>query len=186
MGPPDDAATGRLLVMRSSAIVSAWDDYDRSGADAARALDLAREAGDPILELDALTISARIQIERGDPHAYEVWEGVEKLARQALNWEKVSAAARIQATRDLEDSPDEVVLRLGAARGVADAYGLVEDAPGVTTGSRRPTWLPGAGTRRSQRDDAHWRSPRAMTSAVWLCARGSCCSRLRVHAVARI
>jgi class 3 adenylate cyclase/tetratricopeptide (TPR) repeat protein len=127
VGQPDDAATGRLLVMRSSAIVSAWDDYDRSAADAVRALTLAREAGDPILALDALTISARIQTERGDPHAYEVWDEVEQLARRAGNWEKVSAAARIQATRELEDSPDEVVLRLGAARGVADAYGLVED-----------------------------------------------------------
>lgn len=127
VGQPDDAAMGRLLVMRSSAIVSAWDDYDRSDADAARALALAREAGDSILELDALTISARIQTERGDPRAYEVWEEVEQLARRAGNWEKVSAAARIQATRELEDSPDEVVVRLDAARAVADAYGLVED-----------------------------------------------------------
>jgi tetratricopeptide (TPR) repeat protein len=127
VGQPDDAATGRLLVMRSSAIVSAWDDYDRSEADAVRALALAREAGDSNLELDALTISARIQTERGDLQAYEVWKEVEQLARRAGNWEKVSAAARIQATRELEDSPDEVVLRLTAARGVVDAYGLIED-----------------------------------------------------------
>src|SRR4051794_1294009 len=127
IGEPDDASTGRLLVMRAMAIVSAWDDYDRSELDAAQALILARKSEDPILELDALTISARVLVERGDERAYEAWAGVEQLARRAGNWEKVSAASRILATRELEDSPDDVVVRLGPAREVADAHGLVED-----------------------------------------------------------
>ncbi|MDX6407853.1 MAG: hypothetical protein QOE13_924 [Gaiellaceae bacterium] len=125
IGRPDDASTGRLLLIRASAVVSAWDDYDTAEADVTRALELARAHGDWMLELDALGLGARILGERGDERAAAAWEQVESLSRRAGRWDKVVAAIRVRGglARD-----DEEALRLfDLAAEISDAHGLVEN-----------------------------------------------------------
>jgi tetratricopeptide (TPR) repeat protein len=122
---PDDAAVARLLLLRSVAVMNAWDDYDRAEIDATRALPLVRAAGDPALELEALQLMAQIGSERGDDTA-EAWLAIEELARGSGRWETMAGAIRSRAFAYVDDEPDRALPLVEAAAEVAGAYGLVE------------------------------------------------------------
>jgi class 3 adenylate cyclase/tetratricopeptide (TPR) repeat protein len=127
IGGPEDGAVARLLLLRSYAVLNAWDDYERAGVDAQRALALAREAGDAPLELEALQLTAQVASERGDD-AGATWERVEELARGAGRHEAVAAAIRIRAFGHLDDEPERALPLADEAAEIAAAYGLVEAA----------------------------------------------------------
>jgi class 3 adenylate cyclase/tetratricopeptide (TPR) repeat protein len=122
---PDDAAVARLLLLRSVAVMNAWDDYERAEIDATRALPLVRAAGDPPLELEALQLMAQIRSERGDDTA-DAWLAIEDLARDSGRWETVASAIRARAFEYVDDDPDRALPLVDAAADVAGAYGLVE------------------------------------------------------------
>ena len=124
---PDDVHVGRLLLLRSVAVLNAWDDYERAARDAKRALPLVRKAGDPALELDALQLTAQIDSERGGV-APDAWVEIERLARNAGRWEAVANATRMQAWEHLDDEPGRALPLISAAAEVAAAHGLVEDS----------------------------------------------------------
>jgi hypothetical protein len=105
--------------------MNAWDDYERAEVDATRAPPLVRAAGDPVLELEALQLTAQIGSERGDDTG-EAWLAVEDLARSSRRWENVAAAIRIRASAHLDDEPVRALPLADAAADVAAAYGLVE------------------------------------------------------------
>ena len=125
LGAPEDAASARLLVLRSTALLNAWDAYDRADVDAVRALELAREAADEILELEALQLIVQIAGERGDDTRAQ-WSEIEVLARDTGQWETVAGAMRSRAASDLDDEPERALPQLAAAAEVAIAHGLIE------------------------------------------------------------
>ena len=105
--------------------MNAWDDYDRAQIDATRALPLARAAGDPALELEALELMAQIASERGD-HTASAWLAIEDLARSSGRWETVAGAIRTRGFEYVDDEPDRALPLADAAAEVAGVYGLVE------------------------------------------------------------
>jgi class 3 adenylate cyclase/tetratricopeptide (TPR) repeat protein len=125
IGGPDDAAVARLLLLRSAAVLNAWDDYERAEIDAARALPLVRAAGDATLELEALQLTAQIASERGDDTA-DAWVAIEDLARSSGRWETVAAAIRMRAFQHIDDEPDRALQLVDIAADVAGVHGLVE------------------------------------------------------------
>jgi tetratricopeptide (TPR) repeat protein len=125
LGGPDDSSVARLLLLRSIAVMNAWDDFERADVDAKRALSLVRGAGDPVLELEALELAAQIDSERGGV-APDAWLDIERLAREAGRWETVAGAIRTQAWEFVDDEPDRALPVIAAAAEVATAHGLVE------------------------------------------------------------
>ncbi len=125
IGGPDDAAVARLLLVRSVAVLNAWDDFDRADVDARRALPLVRAAGDPALELEALQLTAQIASER-EGVTTEAWQEIERLARESHRWETAAHAIRMRAFEFVDDEPDRALPVIAAGAEIADAYGLLE------------------------------------------------------------
>ena len=125
LGGPDDAALARLLLLRSVAVLNAWDDYERADVDARRALPLARGAGDLALELEALELVAQIDSERGGVVS-DAWVEIERLARGSGRWESAAAAIRMQAWDSIDDEPDRAMPLAVDAAEIAASHGLVE------------------------------------------------------------
>jgi class 3 adenylate cyclase/tetratricopeptide (TPR) repeat protein len=125
IGGPDDAAVARLLLLRSVAVLNAWDDYERADVDATRGLALVRAGDDLQLELEALQLTAQIGSERGDDTG-EAWLEIEDLARRSGRWETVAAAIRMRGFGHIDDEPDRALVPIAAAADVAAAYGLIE------------------------------------------------------------
>jgi class 3 adenylate cyclase/tetratricopeptide (TPR) repeat protein len=125
IGGPEDVCCARLLITRASGALGATDAFDRAGADASRALRLARDAGDEALELEALRLSVLVQLERGDEDGAAL-AIVEKLATRAGHWETVVFAMRGRASVDLDDRPEVALPLYERAAEVASAHGLTE------------------------------------------------------------
>ena len=97
LGEREDAATAKLLALRGSRRRSARGTTSTAlAATAERALALARRAGDPDAELEALQLLT-YGIEEDDEPARRRWAEVESLARARGRWEIVAGAARAQA-----------------------------------------------------------------------------------------
>ena len=139
IGGPDDAAVARLLLLRSIAVLNAWDDYDRADLDASRALPLVRAAGDPDLELEALQLTAQIASERGGVTP-KAWLEVERLARRSGRWDAAVNAIRTRAWEYVDDEPERALPVISAAAEIAAAYGLLE-AGGWTDYMRAESFL---------------------------------------------
>jgi class 3 adenylate cyclase/tetratricopeptide (TPR) repeat protein len=125
IGGPEDVCRARLLITRGSGALGARDDFDRAEADASRALELARDAGDEPLELDALRLAVQAQLERGQEDSAAL-ATVEKLATRAGHWETVVFAIRGRAGMDLDDRPEVALPLYERAAEVASAHGLTE------------------------------------------------------------
>jgi class 3 adenylate cyclase len=126
LGERDDAPTARLLALRGYGALSAWDDFARARADADRALALARAAGDPDAELEALQLLTGC-IE-GEELAGQYWTELESLARARGRWELATGAIRSRALISVHRDPAQTLAELDAASELAEARGLVEDA----------------------------------------------------------
>ena len=149
LGELDDAATARLLALRGSAVVAAWDDFDRGGVDGERALDLARRAGDPDAELEALQLVTSCT-------------GDDRRERRALGRDRVARTcpgplgSRHQFRAHPGGVPRHRRARAGAVRGRAGGQSSRRPAvsptssPGSTTSVPRHTSSPEAGTTRSR------------------------------------
>ncbi|MGZ4332933.1 MAG: adenylate/guanylate cyclase domain-containing protein [Gaiellaceae bacterium] len=125
LGERKDAATARLLVLRGSAVLSAWDDFDRARTDGERALALARSAGDPDAELEALQLLTSCT-ELDDELEGQRWAEIESLARSHERWELVVGALRMQATVLVDDEPERALSEVEHAGELAEARGLVD------------------------------------------------------------
>jgi class 3 adenylate cyclase len=124
LGEREDAPTARLLALRGSAILSAWDDFDRARAEGERALALARRVGDPDAELEALQLLTSC-LDEDDETAAQRWAEIEALARARGRWELAAGAMRYVA---VDDDPERTLVELEAAAELAEAHGLVEAA----------------------------------------------------------
>lgn len=125
-GEPRDAATVRLLVMRADALLGGQDAYEPAGRDAELALEIARELGDPELELTVLELATPLRAERGDPDPG--WDELEQAARRVRRWPTVVSALRAQAGDLLDDDPEAVPRLIAPVTTLAEAHGLVEQA----------------------------------------------------------
>jgi class 3 adenylate cyclase/tetratricopeptide (TPR) repeat protein len=125
VGGPDDPSVARLLLLRSVAVLNAWDDFERADADATRALPLTRGAGDAALELEALQLAVQIRSEQG-PVIPGAWVEVERLARESGRWESAANAIRMRAWDLLDDEPDRALPLIFESGEIATAHGLVE------------------------------------------------------------
>ena len=130
LGEREDAATAKLLVLRGIAVLSAWDDFDRARADAERALALARGAGDPDAELEALQLLTACT-EQDDEPTRQRWAEIESLARTRRRWERAVGAARAQADLLVGDDPERTLSEVERAAELAEARGLVDQAAWV-------------------------------------------------------
>jgi class 3 adenylate cyclase/tetratricopeptide (TPR) repeat protein len=124
LGERDDAATAKLLTLRGNAVLAAWDDFSRARADAERALALARRAGDPDAELEALQLLTDC-LEEDDEFARQRWSEIESLARARGRWELAAGAMRFVS---VDDEPERTLVELDAAAELTEAHGLVEGA----------------------------------------------------------
>jgi class 3 adenylate cyclase len=129
LGEREDAATARLLALRGSAVVAAWDDFDRGRADGERARDLARRARDPDAELEALQLVANCTGD--DRREHERWVEIESLARAGGRWDLVISAARIQAAFLVTDEPERALSEVARAGELAEARGLADEVAWV-------------------------------------------------------
>ncbi len=125
LGEREDAATAKLLVLRGSAALSAWDDFGRARSDGERALALARGAGDPEAELEALQLLT-YGVEEDDESARRRWAEIESLAHARGRWESAAGAARAQAVVFVADEPERTLSEVGRAAEFAEARGLVD------------------------------------------------------------
>jgi hypothetical protein len=125
LGERNDAATARLLALRGSAVVAAWDDFDRGRVDGERALDLARRAGDPDAELEALQLVTNCTGD--DQREHERWVEIESLARAQGRWDLVISSARIQAAFLVTDEPERALVEVARAGELAEARGLADE-----------------------------------------------------------
>jgi class 3 adenylate cyclase/tetratricopeptide (TPR) repeat protein len=124
LGEREDAATAKLLVLRGSSVLSAWDDFDRARGDGERALALARQAGDPDAELEALQLLTAC-MDEDDEAARQRWAEIESLARARGRWELAAGAMRFVS---VDDEPERTLAELDAAAELAEAHGLIEAA----------------------------------------------------------
>jgi class 3 adenylate cyclase/tetratricopeptide (TPR) repeat protein len=126
VGDARDTANVRLLVMHAHAVLGGRDAYEPAGRDSERALEIARELGDPELELTALDLTTQVRAERGDPDPG--WVELGEVARRNRAWPTVVRALRAEAAGHIDDEPDAVPLLLARAADLAKAHGLVEQA----------------------------------------------------------
>jgi class 3 adenylate cyclase/tetratricopeptide (TPR) repeat protein len=124
LGEREDVATAKLLTLRGNAVLSAWDDFDRARRDGERALALARRAGDPDAELDALQLLTAC-LDEDDESSRHRWAEIESLARARGRWELAAGAMRFVS---VDDEPERTLVELDAAAELAEAHGLVEAA----------------------------------------------------------
>ena len=117
------AVRARLLMLESRA------EHDATDADTSGVLDearqIARAAGDQLLELEATRRLAVVRSELGlaDPDG---WPAVEALGRQVGDWGAV-VAALINATTDFsDDDPARALPVIEQAHAIADARGMAE------------------------------------------------------------
>ena len=132
LGEREDVATAKLLSLRGIAVLSAWDDFDRARDDAERALTLARHAGDPDAELEALQLLTNCT-EEGDELERQRWVEIESLARARGRWELAVGAVRAQASVFI-DEPERTLSELERSGELAEARGLVDEAAWVDYG----------------------------------------------------
>jgi tetratricopeptide (TPR) repeat protein len=132
LGEREDVATAKLLSLRGIAVLSAWDDFDRARGDAERALTLARHAGDPDAELEALQLLTNCT-EEGDELERQRWVEIESLARARGRWELAVGAVRAQASVFI-DEPERSLSELERSGELAEARGLVDEAAWVDYG----------------------------------------------------
>ena len=132
LGEREDVATAKLLSLRGIAVLSAWDDFDRARGDAERALTLARHAGDPDAELEALQLLTNCT-EEGDELERQRWVEIESLARARGRWELAVGAVRAQASVFI-DEPERTLSELERSGELAEARGLVDEAAWVDYG----------------------------------------------------
>jgi class 3 adenylate cyclase/tetratricopeptide (TPR) repeat protein len=132
LGEREDVATAKLLSLRGIAVLSAWDDFDRARGDAKRALTLARQAGDPDAELEALQLLTNCT-EEGDELERQRWVEIESLARARGRWELAVGAVRAQASVFI-DEPERSLSELERSGELAEARGLVDEAAWVDYG----------------------------------------------------
>jgi class 3 adenylate cyclase len=125
-GEAREAAIVRLLVMHAHAVLGGRDAYEPAGRDSELALEIARELGDPELELTVLELVTPLRAERGDPNPG--WVELEHAARRARRWPTVVGALRAQAADRVDDDPEAVAQLLAPASDLAEAHGLVEPA----------------------------------------------------------
>jgi class 3 adenylate cyclase/tetratricopeptide (TPR) repeat protein len=125
VGDGDALAYARLLLLRGRSRLDAWDDYERSHADAEQAQAIALAHGDPVLELDALEVVTQVESERGD-ETDEAWEAIERLARASGRWETAAAAVRVRAGFRCDDEPAAALSLVRGAAELARDHGLVE------------------------------------------------------------
>jgi tetratricopeptide (TPR) repeat protein len=118
----DDAATARLLLMRSHAALNARDDHALARADAGRALELLR--GDR-LELDALHLVAQVEAEAEGSND-EAWRQVAELATARQAWNIAANAIRQRGAILVDDEPYAALAFIDEAEELAQQHGLVE------------------------------------------------------------
>jgi hypothetical protein len=125
-GDVRDAANVRLRVMHAHAALGGRDAYEVAGHDSELALEIARELGDPELELTALDLTTQVRAERGDPDPG--WVELGEVARRNRAWPTVVRALRAEAADHIDDEPVAVPPLLARAADLAKAHGLVEQA----------------------------------------------------------
>jgi class 3 adenylate cyclase len=123
----DAASTARLLVARALSTQGA------SGAglvlepDLTRALDLARQAGDGPLEVQAFSALALVRAESGEDRI-EDWERLAEMAAAVGDWATAISAITNVGMSLLDDHASDVFARADRARDMALARGRAEDA----------------------------------------------------------
>jgi class 3 adenylate cyclase/tetratricopeptide (TPR) repeat protein len=127
LGEREDAATAKLLTLRGSAVLAAWDDFDRARGDGERALALARRAGDPDAELEALQLLTACTEEGGERERRR-WAEIESLARARGRWELAVGAVRAQAFVFVGDEPERTLSEVERAGELAEARALFAEA----------------------------------------------------------
>jgi hypothetical protein len=115
-----------MLVLRGSAVLGAWDDFDRARGDGERAVALARLAGDADAELDALQLLTACT--EDDEMGRQRWKEVESLARTRGRWDLAVAAMRAQASAVADEEPERSLSEIDHAGRLAEARGLVDQA----------------------------------------------------------
>ena len=130
LGEREDAATAKLLRLRATAVLSAWDDFGRARRDGERALTLARGARDPDAELEALELLTACSEDDDEP-ARQRWAEIESLARARGRWERAASAARAQAVVFVGDEPERTLAEVERAAELAEARGLVDETAWV-------------------------------------------------------
>jgi hypothetical protein len=125
-GEARDAAIVRLLVMHAHAVLGGRDAYEPAARDSELALEIARQLGDPDLELTVLELATPLRAERGDSDPG--WVDLERAARRGRRWPAVVGALRAQAADHVDDDPEAVPELLAPASALAEAHGLVEPA----------------------------------------------------------
>jgi class 3 adenylate cyclase/tetratricopeptide (TPR) repeat protein len=137
IGEREDVATGRLLLLRSSASEGLGLDVDVQLADAERALAFARVGGDTRLEFDALAWVTTLKIPAGMAMTEEYAE-LERAAAEQGRWHEVVqlmqrraftliAGAEVAAARPLLDRAAELAEARGLTERLAwDGYAHAE------------------------------------------------------------
>ena len=126
LGESDDVARARLLVLRGGALLNAIDAFEPAESDGRRALEIAGAAGDPDVELDALTLVLQARVERTGDVAEADWEEVERLACARRRWDAAATAILSRAWRAEDEDVERALAVLDEAAELATARGLVE------------------------------------------------------------
>ena len=131
LGEREDAATAKLLALRGSAVLAAWDDFDGARGDGERALALARRAGDPDAELEALQLADLLH-GGCDELEGQRWAEIESLARARGRWELAAAQCVRRLASLVGDEPErDARPKLERAAELAEARGLVDETAWV-------------------------------------------------------
>ena len=128
LGDRDDAVSARLLLTRiRGAAMIGDEEWQKTDADRARALQIARRIGDPELELET-----RMWIVWDEPDLdgmRTAWAEIERIAHELRRWPDVAEARRTLAGICLPDDLDGTIA--GAARLASFAKAHELDEPGA-------------------------------------------------------
>jgi hypothetical protein len=126
IGDGDALSSARLLIAGAIGALGAAGPSPETEAEMERALELARHAGDPEMELRARNALAVIRSESGRDEP-EQWQAVARGAAEIGDW-SMAVTARINAAMAmLDDRATELAPALEEARRMAIAHGLTED-----------------------------------------------------------
>ena len=127
LGDPDQVSLARLLIAKAMGRQAASGPSDETESDLARAVELARAGGDPVVELhafDYLTV-VRSEAGHGDVAAFE---RIEQMATKLGDWPTAMAAMSNAASMLVDEHASEVFPHVDRVREMAHALGRLEDA----------------------------------------------------------
>ena len=124
---PDAASQARLLVARATSSLGASGPTPEAEADIERAVELAAQAGDPRVELAALSARTLLPLGKRSWHEHD-WRRLEEMALRVGDWKEAVGAATNATMYLLDDQASEAFDPIETARQTALAHGLTEES----------------------------------------------------------